>query len=80
VGSPVNKNHRLSEEPFDYQITKDRRVIIFWHNKQVKTLRGKEAEKLIATLDELDEPGVQLALAKVTGNFKRGNERQLNSH
>jgi hypothetical protein len=79
VDSPVDKNHKLDEEPFDYQITKDRRVIIFWHNKQVKTLRGKEAEKLIATLDELDEPGVQLALAKVTGNFKRGNERQPNS-
>lgn len=80
MSDPIDKRQRLSEEPFDYQITKDQRVIIYWHNKQAKILRGKESEKFLAAIDELDEPGIQFALAKATGNFKRGNERHSNSH
>lgn len=76
MGSPVDRRGRLEEEPFDYQVTKDGRVIVTWRGKQVKTLAGKAAEKFLAAVESLDEAGVQLALAKVTGNFKRGNERR----
>jgi len=73
---PVDQRHKLDEQPFDYQVTKDRRVIVFWHGKQVKILAGKPAEKFLAALDELDDSGVQLALAKATGHFRHGNERR----
>jgi hypothetical protein len=46
----------------------------------VVTVAGAQAARLIATLESAtsagDEDAVQLALAKVTGNYKRGNERR----
>jgi len=80
VENPVDKRQRLTEEPFDYQVTKDQKVLIYWRGKQIKILSGSEAEKFLAAIEGLDEVGIQLALAKVTGNFKRGNERRAKSH
>ncbi len=71
----VDKRGKLEENMFDYQITKDKRVLLFWYGKHIKTLAGKEAQKFIDKIDQLDEVEAQLLLAKVTGNFKRGNER-----
>lgn len=79
MDSSVDRRGRLEEEPFDYQVTRDGRVIVFWQGKQVRTLAGKRAEKFLVEADSLDEAGVQLALAKVTGNFKHGNERHRKS-
>ena len=72
----VDARHKLDEDPFDFQITKDNRVLLYFENKLIKTLAGKEANKLIARIENLQGHDLQLALAKVTGNFKRGNERQ----
>jgi hypothetical protein len=41
----------------------------------VVVLKGARADKLIAGLPGMDLEQQQLALAKATGNFKRGNER-----
>jgi hypothetical protein len=71
----IDRRHRLDEDIFSYQTTKDNRVLISWHGKLIKTLKGQEAEKLIQKLADLDTKEQQLALAKVTGNFKRGSER-----
>lgn len=73
---PVDKRGKLQEETFDFQVTKDQRVMLFWHGKLIKTVKGAEAEKLIKRLDDApDETEIQLILAKATGNFKHGNER-----
>lgn len=71
----VDQRNVLDNEVFTYQISKEKKVFISWNGKQVKILKGKEAQKFISTIMGLDEKGVQLVLAKVTGNFKRGNER-----
>ena len=80
MNNPVDKRQKLADSPFDYQVTKDGQLFVFWQGKQVKTLKGEAAKKLIDSLDVIDqdgdENGIQLALAKVTGNFKRGNERK----
>ena len=73
---PVDQRGKLDEQPFDYQITKDNRVLLFWQAKHIKTLAGTEARKFIDKMETLDEAEAQLLLAKVTGNFKRGNERR----
>jgi len=73
----IDKRGRLDDEIFSYQVTKDGRVRLFWYERQVKTLAGDEAQKLLKKLDGLEGHDLQLALAKVTGNFKRGNERPL---
>ncbi|MGM0837051.1 MAG: hypothetical protein ACQEV7_12920 [Bacillota bacterium] len=75
--SEIDKRNRLSEEPFTYQITKKGIVFILYEGKQIKIVKGKEAERLIARIQEVDDnmTEVQLLLAKITGNFKRGNEK-----
>ena len=71
----VDKRGKLEAQPFDFQITKDRRVLIYWDNHIIMTLKGQEAAKLISKLEGADETVIQFALAKVTGHFKHGNER-----
>ena len=75
--SGIDKRNRLSEEPFSYQMTKKGTVIINYEGKQVKIVKGKEAEHLLSKIKEVDNDRtkVQLLLAKITGNFKRGNEK-----
>ena len=71
----IDKRGKLEEQPFDFQITKDERVLIYWDNRIIMTLKGQAAKKLITKLAGADEASIQMALAKVTGNFKHGNER-----
>jgi hypothetical protein len=71
----IDKRKRLEEEVFTYRITKNNMVFIDYNGKQVTTLKGKEAEKIIKRIEQAaTDHEVQLILAKVTGNFKRGNE------
>lgn len=71
----VDKRNRLDDEVFSYRRMKDGRILIFWHGKQVKTLAGAEAQKFLAKIEGLAPKQAQLVMAKLTGNFKRGNER-----
>ncbi|GAB5491219.1 MAG: hypothetical protein Phog2KO_14340 [Phototrophicaceae bacterium] len=71
----IDARGKLEEEPFDYQITKDKRVLLYYEGKLIKTLSGKQASKFISQIEEVDWRETQLILAKATGNFKRGNER-----
>ena len=51
-------------------------VFIDYAGKGIKSVKGKEAERLIARIQQTEtDKDVQLALAKITGNFKRGNEK-----
>ena len=71
----IDKRNRLDDDVFTYQINKDKKVFIYWRGRQVRVLKGKEAQLLLDKIASLDAKGVQLVLAKATGNFKRGNER-----
>ena len=61
---------------FRYDSHKDDRVTIFMDNKAVTNLRGKNAIKFLSKVQNADSDLQQLIMAKATGNFKRGNERQ----
>ncbi|MEZ5063863.1 MAG: hypothetical protein R3B81_03970 [bacterium] len=63
------------DQQFDYQIVKDGRVRVFWGGREVVTLAGARATKFLRQVEGLDDEGKQLLLARMTGNFKRGNER-----
>jgi len=69
------KNKMTDAEKFDYRIVKDGRILISWRGKQVVTLAGKKADKFRSQIEGLDDDGAQLLMARMTGNFKRGNER-----
>jgi len=71
----VDKRNLLDEEPFSYRITKDQKVFISYQNRTVTTLHGKKAENFIKSIGSASVKDAQLIMAKVTGNFKRGNER-----
>ena len=71
----IDKRNVLDDEVFTYQVSKDEKVFIFWHNKQVKILNGKKARRFIDKIADLNHKEAQLVMAKATGNFKHGNER-----
>ncbi len=73
---PVDKHNVFAEEVFTYRETRDQTVFISWHGKQVKTLKGKEAQKFLSRVSSVEPREAQLIMAKLTGNFKRGNERK----
>ena len=76
----IDNRQRLDEAPFNYRVTKNNTVLIDYKGKQIKILKGKDAEKILEKIKIAeDEIAVQLILAKITGNFKRGNERTVNS-
>lgn len=65
----------LNDLPFAYRATKDGKVFITCQGQQVLVLKGKKAELFLKRVAGLDEAKLQKALTKITGNFKRGNER-----
>ncbi|MCL2565300.1 MAG: hypothetical protein FWE24_05750 [Defluviitaleaceae bacterium] len=77
MNNSIDKRGMLSEEIFTYKLTKDRKVFISYHGKQVTTLSGKKAEAFISDIKDVDGKDAQLIMAKATGNFKRGNERMF---
>ncbi|MHA1909482.1 MAG: hypothetical protein ACW98Y_19445 [Candidatus Thorarchaeota archaeon] len=50
-------------------------VRIYWYGKLATILRKNSASKFLARIDEVDNSEAQFIMAKITGNFKRGNER-----
>lgn len=71
----IDKRNVLNEEPFSYKITKDKKVLLYWHGKQVSILRGKQSQQFIEKIKNADTKEEQLIMAKITGNFKHGNEK-----
>jgi len=77
MNTTVDKRGIPDEEIFSYRITKDNKVFISYEGKQVTTLSGKRAADFISKISNLEGKEAQLVMAKVTGNFKRGNEKLL---
>lgn len=57
---------------FEYTTRKNGDVVITHHGRQATVLRGAKAAKFLAEVDRRDP---QELMARVTGNYKRGNER-----
>ncbi len=73
--SNIDKRNRFVDDVFSFRTSKDNKVFIFWQGKQVMVLKGKKAEKFLAKITGLEHREAQLVMAKITGNFKHGNER-----
>ncbi len=74
--SENEQKNPLENTPFAFRRYKNGNVSISWKNKEVMILKGDNAEKFLADIAGADEYENQLAMAKITGNFKRGNERE----
>ncbi len=73
--SEVDKRNKLAEDVFSYRTTKDGKVFLFWHNRQIKILKGQTAQEFLEDIVDAEPRDAQMAMAKITGNFKHGNER-----
>ena len=65
----------LEDRPFSYRAAKDDRVMIEWNGRRAAVLTGARARRFLTAVDGADAERAQLEMARVTGNFKRGNER-----
>jgi len=61
---------------FEYDERADGSVVISHHGRKVTVLRGARAAEFLAHA-EADPQG---AMARWTGNYKRGNERTAKQH
>ena len=72
----TDKRNRLDDMMFHYRVTKNNIVLIEYYGKQIMILKGNDAEKFLNKINRAsNEKEKQLIMAKITGNFKRGNER-----
>ena len=67
----------LDDNPFAVRRTRDGVLLISRGNQTVMILGGERAERVTQALDAApDEQARQQVLARATGNYRRGNERQ----
>ncbi|MFF2342738.1 hypothetical protein [Bacillus mycoides] len=72
----TDKRNRLDDMMFHYRVTKNNIVLIEYYGKQIIILKGNDAEKFLNKINRAsNEKEKQIIMAKITGNFKRGNER-----
>lgn len=64
----------MTDLGFTFRIARGQ-AFIAHHGRSVVVLRGRQAERFAAKIAELEFSAQQQYLARVTGNFKRGNER-----
>ncbi|MEM8861900.1 MAG: hypothetical protein AAGD96_26555 [Chloroflexota bacterium] len=65
---------------FVYHVAKNGNVLISHHGRLATTLRGSKASIFVDKLNSLSFSKQQHMMAKVTGNYKRGNERTSKKH
>jgi hypothetical protein len=65
----------LAGEPFSFLSRADGSIVIRYHTAPVTLLRGKAAARFAERVAGTDAAGAQQLMARATGNFKRGNER-----
>lgn len=65
---------------FSYRETKSGDIDIQRNGRSVTVLRGKQAAKALARLAHADFEGQQQIMARLTGNYRRGNESDAGKH
>lgn len=70
IMTKIDQRDKLKDNPFDYQITKQGKTLLFYEGRQIMTLGVKDTLKLEKKLLGKGDFDVQLRLAKATGHFK----------
>ena len=65
---------------FSFRHNKNGEVWISHHGRQVTTLRGAAAVEFLTEADDASQAEQQQLMARITGNYKRGNERLAAQH
>ena len=65
---------------FGYRVRKSGEVELLRHGRQVSVLRGPDAGAFLARVESAAPDAAQQLMARLTGNYKRGNERLAGGH
>ncbi|MBL8519851.1 MAG: hypothetical protein JNK75_04200 [Betaproteobacteria bacterium] len=65
---------------FRYRRLKSGAVELTHHGRVAATLRGRDAEDFLAEAPDPESAEAQQLMARLTGNYKRGNERTASQH
>jgi hypothetical protein len=65
---------------FTHRQRKDGAVEILHHGRLASTLRGSDAVHFVSRFGGLSAGEAQQAMARLTGNYQRGNERTASAH
>lgn len=65
---------------FNWTCRKNGDVVITHHGRTATVLRGRSAVDFLDDVDGIDESSAQELMARLTGNYRRGNERESRNH
>lgn len=65
---------------FRYRARKNGEVEVLRDGRTVTLLRGRAAAKFLADVTDANESAAQQRMARVTGQYARGNERTASRH
>lgn len=65
---------------FSHRRRKNGDVELLHHGRLASTLRGEDAQAFLAELEAGGLADAQQLMARITGNYKRGNERTASRH
>lgn len=65
---------------FTFTARKTGEVQIHHHGRLATTLRGARADDFLQEMEGCDHATAQQVMARLTGNYKRGNERKAAAH
>lgn len=68
-------NELVNNQTFSWKKGKNNKLFIYFNGKEVMVLKEQKAQKLLEELIDSSEEEEQYLLARITGNFKRGNEK-----
>lgn len=76
----INQGEPNKPTGFTWSVKKSGDVEVFHHGILATVLRGDAATKTLTVLTSATVEDQQQTLARVTGNYKHGNERQAKNH
>lgn len=76
----MNEEANAGDLGFTYRARKRGDVEIWHHGRLASTLRGSDAVDFIQDVQEGTDADAQQLMARITGNYKHGNERTAKNH
>ncbi len=65
---------------FTFRIVRKNEVQLLHNGRLAITLRGERAQEFLSEIEECSDSDAQQLMARLTGNYKRGNERTAKNH
>lgn len=71
---------RDGPDGFAFQVRSSGEVAITHHGRMATLLRGERARRFLESIHDADPEAAMALMARITGNYRRGNERTAQRH